>query len=125
MIDSILLRTTEPESYSHVMNFTGAATAALVKNFGKGVTVTRTGVGLFTITFAEAPGNLIGISGSGFQGTGVSGFTVLEGTFVLQVGATKATLTFSVLGPTQVATDVPATAKFSLDVRFKRAGVTV
>jgi len=125
MIDIQPLRSTEPESYSHIMNFTGAATAALVKNYGKGGTPTRTGVGLHTLTFADPPGNLIGTAGFSFQGTGVNGFTVLEGTFTAASGATKATLTLTVLNAAAAATDVPTTAKLTLDVRFKRAGVTV
>lgn len=60
---------TEPETLEWVIRMQGTGAAAPTKEFGRGVTLTRLGVGNYRITWSEKPGNFVGFNEPGKQAT--------------------------------------------------------
>lgn len=116
-------RASEPESWAEYISYTGNATGAPAKLFGKGVTVARTGVGVWLITFTDPPGNLLSYNCE-LQGTvpsSLAGFTTVLGAFTPASGATKASVSVSFFSSTFAAVDLTAAQTANLILWFKRA----
>src|ERR1041384_457909 len=112
-------RFTEPELVSTLIKFTGAGAAPVVKNFGRGVVCTRTGVGVVNLIWDENPGQYVGILGHCFEATvqsGVKGYTVVPGVY----NATTRTLTINYTNAGETLTDLAAAQQLTLVVGFKR-----
>jgi len=60
---------TDPNVTKHVLRIQGTGASAPTKEIGKGVTVTRLGVGNYRFTWAENPGNFMGFPEPGKQAT--------------------------------------------------------
>lgn len=111
---------TEPEVNATYVKFTGAGAAPVVEAFGRGVTCTRTGVGLISLVWDENPGTYLGVGGWCFEATtasAVKGFTVVPGVF----NTTTRTLAISITNASETLTDLAALQQLSITVLFKRA----
>ena len=116
-------RASEPETYEHILTFTGAGSSNPTVNFGKGLTVARTSQGVYTITFVDFPGNLCGF-GASFQATTISdlkGYTCVIGRF----DATGKILIINITDSSQALQDLTSTRTISLSITFKRAQTTL
>ena len=60
MLNAYPHRTTRPESQEHLIRLEGAGTSAPVKHLGAGVTLSRTGAGVYRITWDDNPGVFLG-----------------------------------------------------------------
>ena len=128
-LDEKPFRITEPETYALPIVLVGNAVPTNVptKTIGKGVTITRTGVGAYTLTFSDNPGNFLGFAGASFQDAtlaGVAGLDAFPGTFTAANGSTPATLTVGVF-LTTTATDLTSAMTCCLTLLFKRAFLTL
>jgi len=113
---------TEPDYVGSIIRFTGNGTGAVTKNFGRGVTVTRTGVGILTIVWDEFPGVFIGIMGWSFSATtasGVKGWTVVPGDYV----TSTRTLTINMTNGSDTLADLSSTQQLTMMISFKRTSV--
>lgn len=117
----------EPDLVGAVINLTGAGAANPTKNYGKGVAVTRTGVGVFLATFTDPPGNLVGYNGelSGTVPSSLAGFSTVLGAPTLASGATKFSVSISIFNQAFAAVDLTAAQLLNWILWFKRAGQTV
>jgi hypothetical protein len=117
-------RGTEPEGYSAELQFVGnAAASPTSKPYGKGMTVTWVSTGLYTITFADPPGNFLGMHGYSFLDAtpaNAAGWTAVVKSYTAASGSTKATIQFSVYNSTFALANLAATTTFSCDLKFKR-----
>lgn len=119
---------TEQEGYLLPVTFVGNNTAVPTKSYGRGVTVSRTGVGTYLLTFSDSPGNFVGLSGTGFQSATTAtnaGWTAVAGTFTQATGATKASLVIATFNSTFAAGEMQTTQTLALDLRFKRGQATI
>lgn len=122
-MDSYPKRASEPELYGQLITLVGTGAAAPTKIYGRGVACTRVSTGLYTLTFTDSPGNLVGV-GYGFQATTMSalkGYTVVLGAF----DATGKIVQFSVTSSTFALVDLAVLQTLSMELTFKRAGITV
>ena len=120
----------EPDQIDWMLQFAGNGTGNPTtvegsnKYFGKNVrSVVRTSIGLYTITYADAPGNQIGF-GYCFQAatpSSLAGFTGVFGNF----DATGKIITFSVFNQAQALTDLTSTQTCSIIVAGKRAQASI
>lgn len=116
-------RSSEPETYSEIVTMLGTGASAPTKTYGKGLAITRSGVGVYVLTFTDPPGNLAGYS-TGFKATTMSalkGYTATLGDF----DAAGKVISVSVWTSAFAAADLAAAQSLSLLLVFKRAGSTV
>jgi hypothetical protein len=112
-------RSTNPDTRYHHVRLLGAGAAAPTKSVGRGVTVSRTGAGVYRITWAENPGVFLGMSwslGSTTPGD-VKTFTVTRGNFTPASATVKASVDLSVWNAAGTATDL-ASGAAQLDLLF-------
>lgn len=110
---------TEPDVVATFIKFTGAGAAPVVKVNGRGVAVTRTGVGIINLVWDENPGTYLGVLGWGFEATvqsGVKGYTVVPGVYT---PATR-TLTINITNQAEALTDLAALQQLSITFGFTR-----
>jgi hypothetical protein len=83
MLNAYPHRTTRPESQEHLIRFEGAGSSAPVKHLGAGVTVTRTGAGVYRLQWSDNPGVFLGASYSLQAATmsGLIGHNVVFGAY--------------------------------------------
>jgi len=113
------VKATEPEVTDTYIKFTGAGAAPVVETFGRGVTCTRTGVGLVSLIWDEFPGVYMGVRGWCFEATvasGVKGYTVVPGVY----NVTTRTLAINITNAGETLTDLAAAQQLSITVSFKR-----
>ena len=111
---------TEPAVVKTYIKFTGAGAAPVVEVFGRGVTCTRTGVGLVSLIWDENPGTYMGVIGWCFEATtasGVKGYTVVPGVY----NTTTRMLAINITNAGETLTDLAAAQQLSITVAFKRA----
>jgi hypothetical protein len=65
--DAYIQRASEPESVGIKVRMVGTGASAPTKVLGQGITITRGGVGNYTMTFSESPGAFETISGLALQ----------------------------------------------------------
>jgi hypothetical protein len=122
--DAGLLRSSEADEVDTFIRFTGAGAAPVVKNRGKGVATTRTGVGIVNLVWDESPGVFLGIKSWAFDATaqaGVKGYTVVAGDYT----AATRTLTINITNAAEALTDLAAAQRLALTVVFSRTNVNV
>lgn len=101
----------------------GAATAISKVSGGDQVTVTRTGTGAYTVTFAENPGNFMGASIT-LQATtpgNLAGHTVIPGAW----DATLFALSFIVYNAADAAHDLAALEWFNASLKFSSSNLDI
>lgn len=98
------------------VGITGTGAANPTKRWGQGVTVTRSGAGVYVVTWAENPGN--------FQGWGqdlaadtpgnVKNYSVVRGAY----SSTTRSITVNVFNGSGTATDLAALQYLDMEFRF-------
>lgn len=111
----------EPELRHHIIRMLGTGASAPTRVLGDGITITRDGVGVYTLTWATNPGTWVGPSGESFQATtsaDVKGLTVSWGVF----NTTTFAVQIKVWDNTNVARELAALEWLTTDVMFKATG---
>jgi hypothetical protein len=119
-MDKYPLRASLPELQAHVVTMVGAGAAAPTKVFGNGVTITRTDVGDYRLTWAESPGTYVAAMTSLRAATESNnkGHTVVVGSW----DATNRTLDVTLWD--SAFEDLEASEWLEMVVLFKPTGVT-
>jgi hypothetical protein len=122
--DAYVDRATDPEVVKHLVRMQGTGASAPTKENGRGVTITRLGVGNYRLTWAENPGNFLGFTEPGKQATS-SG--ALKNTTVDAIAwdATNRRLDIQLWSSAGAARELAAAEWLTLIVHFKRAGTSV
>lgn len=116
-VDSFNDQATEPGLVKWVIRMTGTGASVPTKTFGRGVTLTRASTGLVTLTWAEAPGVYLGITGHCFEAntqSALKGYSVVGGAFASNA------LTLNITDSTNTLADLAANQFLTLTVSFKR-----
>jgi hypothetical protein len=116
---------TEPEGYDLpvYLQGKGAAAPAILKGRNN-FSITRTGTGVYKLSFNDDPGPtfLGGTFGFGdATATNVLGWSVAFGAYTAPSGGTPASLVFTVGNASNAAADLAATSNLKLALQFKRA----
>jgi len=105
---------------AHVVNAVGGSTAVTKVN-GPGVAVTRTGTGLYLLTWSDLPGNFLGLTW-GLNATtpaNIAGHTIAAGLY----SATAGTLAISVYNAADALHDLAALEWMTLVCYFSATSV--
>ena len=115
------LLATQPEVRLHVIRLLGTGASVPTKEYGDGVTVTRGGAGVYTLTWADTPGIFLGMfPGLAAVAPGdIDRFSVVREEYV---PATRA-IQFTVYSEAGAATDLAAAQRLDLILLFKQTGV--
>ncbi len=119
-LDGWQVRASEPELFATYVKFTGAGAAPVVEVFGRGVTCTRTGVGIVNLIFDENMGAYAGIIGPAFEATaqaGVKGWSLVAGVY----NTTTRTVVLNLTNNADTLADLAAAQQVGFWVMFKRA----
>lgn len=111
----------EPELRHNIVRMVGTGASAPTRLLGDGVTITRDGVGVYTLTWASNPGVWVGPAGESFQATtsaDVKGCSVSWGAF----DSTAYTVQFKVWNSAAAARELAASEWLTVDVMFKATG---
>lgn len=116
-------RSNVAELKEYHLRLLGTGASAPTKELGYGMTVTRTGVGAFRITWAANPGSFVNFTwGLGAATPGdVKGQTVTRDTFDTSAGVY--TLDVAMWSSTFAADELNATEYMDLTIRFKETSV--
>lgn len=120
-MDFYPLKNSEPEVRDYPIRILGVNNADPTKEVGKGVTITRTGEGVYRITWAQKPFTFVGIVGYCFGAatmSDVKGYTLTRDTY----DTSGFTLDVSVWNSSFAAADIIADQYLDLTVRFKATG---
>ena len=120
MQDAYEVKATQPEVIRHFVKFVGG-TAAVTKVHGPGVTVTFVNTGLVDLTWAESPGDFMGVT-VGFQATtaaNVAGWTAAIGGY----NATTRTIRVTITKADNTVENLNATSWLNLDIVFRNTAV--
>lgn len=118
MLDQYPIRGTIPEEHVDTVRMLGTGAAVPTKVYGPGVTITRTGVGAYTLTWSENPGTFLGMAPS-WQATtpaDLKGFTVVAGVFASNA------LPIVVYNASDAAADLAALQWLTLKCSFSPSG---
>lgn len=113
----------EPATYDSLVTITGTGASNPTKVCGRGCVVTWVSTGLYTITYTDNPGNLIGV-GYGFQATTMSALKGYSITFGAMSASGKV-IQFSVTNSAQALADLAALQTASLLLTFKQADIKI
>lgn len=119
--ESFETRDTESEVRHHIVRMVGTGAAAPTWIRGKGLAITRDGVGIYTLTWRDNPGEWIGPAGESFNATvsaNVKGCSVSWGVYS---AATKS-VQFKVWDVTGTARELAALEWLTVDVMFQLTG---
>jgi O-acetyl-ADP-ribose deacetylase (regulator of RNase III) len=113
-------RSTQPESVEHVVRGVGGS-AAVTKQLGAGLALTRTGTGAYRITWSETPGTFLGAVASLMAATpgDLAGHTVIFDTY----DATNRRLDFIVYNASDAAHDLAANEYVVVVAKFVTGAV--
>lgn len=120
--DADPLHTSEPDMTYREVRLQGAGAAVPTKQLGRGITVSRTGAGVYRLTFAASPGNFAGTLGPSFDA--VTPTDVDRWTIVCSPTSTVIT-TVNVYNEAGAAADLPANTWLNLVLRFKTVALAV
>lgn len=115
-------RETQPAVITHDVRLLGTGAAVPTAVLASGITVTRDGVGIYTLTWSANPGVWMGSTGSGFQATtsaDVKGCSVSWGVF----NTTTYAVQFKVWDVTGAARELGVLEWLSFGLKFKNTGV--
>lgn len=126
MLNAQPLRCSAPEVVLHFIKLTGVNGGNPTKDYGPGVTVTRTGEGLYRVLFADAQGTFLGAWLSFGMDTPAAGGGKLA--YVDRNSATSTGFDFAVEDPgteavAPVLDDIVATESLYIMVAYKRTAV--
>lgn len=118
--DATFVRSTDPEIVEHIVRILGTGAFAPTKEIGKGITVTRLGVGNYRLTWAENPGNFVGFPEPGKQATATG---ALKQTTCDAIGydATNRRLDIQLWSSAGAARELAAAEWLTFVIHFKRA----
>ena len=119
-LDADPARTTEPDMIYVEVRLLGTGASAPTKVLGKGITVARTGAGVYTLTFAKSPGNWCGPTGVGLDAT-TPGDIKNHSVVVTNTSATVVTVNF--YDAAAAAHDLAALEWINFTLRYKRVAV--
>ena len=117
------VRATQPYTISVPTIITGVNDANPTNTLCLGVTVTRTGEGVYRYTFAEDLGTFLGMTDPHIGATtsaDVKGYTAHRGAY----DATNRRVDVSVFGATQAAADIVAAQTMDIVFFFRQTGVS-
>jgi hypothetical protein len=117
-VDFFPIKTTEPDTRLYTIRILGVDDANPTEQFGSGVAITRTGEGVYRITWAANPGTFLGVVGFIFGAatmSDVKGYTVTRDTF----DTTSYLLDLSVWNSSFAAADIIANQYLDITVAFK------
>lgn len=100
----------------------GTGAAAPTKEFGPGITVTRTSEGLLKFTWTENPGEFVGIAGYAFGDTtpaDVKGHTIARDTYSEATSTADAYIEVAMYDSTFAVDDLEATEYLDICFAFK------
>ena len=120
-LDAFPVRSNEPEARVHLVTYQGAGAAVMTTdNGGRGMTLTRDGTGVYTITWSDNPGNFLGWSYAigGTTPTNVDGYTIVRE----QYSTTAYTLQINILTEGQAAHDLSTTEVVDIQLWFQPTG---
>lgn len=115
------LLATSPGNKLDLIRFTGAGAAAPTLTVGHGITVTRTALGVYKLTWSANPGQFVGIIGQVFGDATpsvVKGFDVTHGAFTAGSSTTNANISISLWDASQNAVDLATTSFLSMIIAF-------
>lgn len=118
-LDSFDDQCIEPGLIKSYVKFTGTGASAVVKNFGRGMQATRTGVGVINLVWDESPGTYMGVIGWCYEAptqAALKGYTVVAAPYVV---ATR-TITINITNSTDTLADLAVLQQLSLTIGFKR-----
>lgn len=118
MSDLYPVRGTIPEEHVDTVKMVGTGASAPTKVYGPGVTITRDGVGEYTLTWSENPGTFLGIYPA-WQATtpaDLKGYTVVAGAFASNA------LPIIVYNASDAADDLEAAQWLTLRCSFSPSG---
>jgi hypothetical protein len=124
-LDGYPVKSNEAEAKVFLVTYQGAGAAVMTTdNGGRGMTLTRDGVGVFTITWTDLPGNFLGWSYAigGTTPTDVDGYTIVREQFVAGSSTTDASMQFNILTEGQAAHDLSTTEVVDLQLWFQSTG---
>lgn len=124
--EAFLQRATEPEEVIYRVRMLGTGAATPTKIQGKDVTLGRSGVGVYTVTFGNLPGEFQGIDGWAFNGAtplNLAGCTVVVTTPASSTTTLAYTVTVYSGGTTPAARELAATEYLTIGFIFKRVTV--
>lgn len=113
-------KTAVQEGYTVPVRILGTGAAHPTKQEGEGVVVTRTGAGVFAITFAESPFQFVGAFAQFLSTTmtDVKNWSCIFGDY----NATTRVLPFSLFTGGGVATELAATQRLCIWLCYARSG---
>lgn len=120
-LDGFPVKSNEAEARVHLVTLQGAGAAAFtVDNGGRGMTVTRDGAGVHTVTWGDNPGQFLGFSYAigGTTVTDVDGFSIVREAY----NTTAFTVQLNILTEGQVAHDLSTTEFVDLQFWFQPTG---
>lgn len=115
-------KSSEPELRYVELRLEGAGAAPPTKRNGQGITVTRTGVGDYLLTFAEHLGNYIGHTGIGLEAAvpaNIKNHSVVFGAY----SAANRTLQVTFWDAAAAAKELAAAQFLNATLRFKQTTV--
>lgn len=107
-------RSTEPDLKNVEVRLLGTGASAPTKERGQGITVARSGTGVYTLTFPESPGVWAGAT-HGHEATTASG---LAGFTVVVTPTSSTVITVSLFNGSNAAADLAAAQWLNLTLRF-------
>lgn len=123
MLDAFPIRVSEPEVYLTWVRMVGTGASVPTEVLGAGVTITRTDVGRYLLTWLDNPGTFAGFTwglNATTQGD-IKGHTVTASVYPLT--ASTYTLEIDLWDSAFAAEDLEALEWLTLAIAFKRTGV--
>jgi hypothetical protein len=113
----------EPAVHEYIVRLLGTGASVPTKSHGSGITVTRTGVGVYRLTWTDNPLTILGASYcfAGATPADLKGYTMTRS---LYTAATQ-TMDIYVWNSSFAAADLAATQVLDLVIRFKEAASDV
>lgn len=108
----------------HTVRMQGTGATAPSKEFGRGVTITRLGVGNYRLTWSDNPGNFIGFAEPGKQSTAAGALKQCT-VDAIAWDATNRRLDIQLWSSAGAARELAAAEWLTLTIAFKRAGLVV
>lgn len=103
------------------VGLTGAGAAVPTVRVGQGVTMTRSGVGVYRITFADNPGTFLGIDGFSFRATApaaVKNYSLTATGYTAPAAGARGFIELSVWSSAGAAVDLAAAQFLDVSVAF-------
>lgn len=122
-MDFYPIRSSEPEQRDYLISLTGANGANPTERYGAGIATTRTGEGVYRITFNDAPGTFLGVAGYCFGAdtpSDVKGYTMTRDTYVSPTSTADGYIDVYVWDSSFAAADIIAAQYLDITLRFRQ-----